>query len=254
MRTLLASVTALAIVMLPGVAQGQTLRTVGDLRRVPMATLADAMLPKGHPTIAHVAFETAGNGLGGIETVSFYSVARAVTHDFCAQDEIRIRVGLGDDDHAPLTAIPKPIGDEAHMTLYRYRMGGECDSKGQSFGIYQTPIDWAMDAIRTLKTAFDRAASDQKLPFELTCHQEYMSRCDARAMLAELDFGTIESVSVPPESQFQFHGELGKAAKREGDLYSVTFRPNGAVQIDVTILMSGDEIARIDIGSGTITY
>lgn len=215
MRPIPASVLALALLALPGLAKGQTLRTVGDLRNVPVATLADAMLPKGHPQIDHIVFETPGNGLGGISTVIFYSVSRAVTHDFCAQDEIRVPVDLGYDYDAPLTAIPKRTGNDAHMTVYRYRLGGICDSKGHAFGIYQLPVDHAMNAVRMLKTAFDHAARQQSLPFELSCSHEYSLRCDARRMFSQLDFGTIDSVAIPAQSQFHFFGELGKAEKRE---------------------------------------
>jgi len=167
---------ALVLLALPAAARAQDLSTVGDLRRLPLGTLADGLLPQGHPVIAHVEFMSGGNALGGIEWVYFYSTARAVTHDFCAQDQIRVHVGLGIDDSAALTAMPRRIGNEEHDTLYRYRSAAACDGRKRSFGIYLGPVDWGMDAVRTLKGAIDLARAGNPLPFEVGCADAGRSR------------------------------------------------------------------------------
>jgi len=249
MRTLL----ALALLVTPAATQAQRLATVGDLRRVPPAILADAMLPREHPRIARVEFDTMGPALGGISWINFYSTARAIAHDFCAQDLIRVHVEIDAPDDAPLTAFPKRIGNEDHEVRYRYRSAQGCDGKKPFFAIYSGPVEWGLDGIRNLKAAVDlvrQRPAGQPLPFALSCGQKNRGACAAETRLADIDFGTIDGIWTPSASLFSHYGDLGKAATREGDLYLVKFESGGAAYIDVTVLTVDGEIARIQIEEG----
>lgn len=251
MRTLL----ALTLLLVPAAAEAQQLRTVGDLRRAPVTTLADAMLPRGHPPIARVEFDTMGPALGGISWINFYSTARAIAHDFCVQDVIRVHVEIDAPDDARLTAFPHRIGNEEHATRYRYRFANGCDGKKPSFAIYSGPVDWGLDAVRALKTAIDQVAhrsAGQVLPFALTCSLRITYTayaCDAERVLAEPDFGTLDSVTNGWPGRFQDLGDPGEGKIREGDLYFFRFEHDGSY-VEIATRTTDGELTQLHIVSG----
>lgn len=252
MRLLLAVIVAM---FGPGAAQAQAPGDA-DVRRLPPAAIAAALLPPPAPPIVRADFVELPAAVA-INRVHLIERPHAPAADFCAQRVMSLWVRpIARDLTVGVEAALHRVGDVAEVVTYRHNPAGQSCTDGPTyFHIYATEPETAFADVRRLAALIDqvRAGPDAPLPFPADCRDEFVDLrpCSASAMLAELSTGALRLVATRRGNDLRFGLPLEHRARRgEGRLVELSL-PQGVTHYTVRMLVRGNAVRAVHI-SGDI--